>query len=94
MNDQPLADRAVPRRLDVTFVVDGRSVRAAAGETVAAAMLAEGERCFARRGGGEQRAPLCNMGTCFECAITVDGVPMTRTCLTTVRDGMNVRTDA
>lgn len=93
MNDQPLADRAMPRRLDVSFVVDGRSVRAAAGETVAAAMLAEGEWCFARRG-GEQRAPLCNMGTCFECAITVDGVPMTRTCLTTVRDGMNVRTDA
>ncbi len=72
---------------DVSFVVDGLSVRAAAGETVAAAMLAEAERCFARRG-GEQRAPLCNMGTCFECAITVDGVPMTRTCLTTVRDGM------
>lgn len=93
MNDEPLAERAVPRRLDVSFRVDGRTVTAAAGETVAAAMLAAGERCFARRS-GEQRAPLCNMGTCFECAVVVDDVPMTRTCLTTVREGMTVRTDA
>jgi len=91
MKTEPLADRAVPRRRDVSFLVDGRPVRAAAGETVAAAMLAEGERCFARRR-GEDRALLCNMGTCFECAVTVDDVPLTRSCMTTVRDGMDVRT--
>jgi sarcosine oxidase subunit alpha len=41
---------------------------------------------------GEPRIPLCNMGTCFECGVTVDGVPLTRSCLTTVRDGMRVET--
>lgn len=93
MTNRPLAERTTPRACELSFTVDGRVVAAVPGETVAAAMLAEGERTFARRH-GEARAPLCNMGTCFECAVTVDGVPLTRTCLTTVREGMDVRTDA
>ena len=75
----------------LTITVDGAAVGCFAGETVAAALLADGAREFSRRN-GEPRLPLCNMGTCFECGVTVDGVPLTRSCLTTVADGMVVET--
>ena len=41
---------------------------------------------------GEPRAPICGMGICHECRVTVDGVAQVRSCLTTVRDGMVVET--
>jgi D-hydroxyproline dehydrogenase subunit gamma len=75
----------------VTITVDGEPVRAYAGETVAAAMLAGGVG-FERDRTGVPRAPLCNTGTCFECVATLDGRPMTRTCLVPVRAGMIIET--
>ncbi|SEE81683.1 (2Fe-2S)-binding protein [Ruania alba] len=84
------------RRLDVRrgapvqVTVDGAQVQAHQGETVAAALLAAGVDEFRRTSAGDPRAPLCHMGTCFECVLTVDGAPLTRACLTPVRDGMIV----
>lgn len=75
----------------VTITVDGEPVHACTGETVAAAMLAEGA-AFERDRTGAPRAPLCNMGTCFECTVTVDGRPLTRTCLVRAREGMVIET--
>jgi predicted molibdopterin-dependent oxidoreductase YjgC len=75
----------------VTITVDGASVECFAGETVAAALLAAGVPEFSRRN-GEPRLPLCNMGTCFECGVTVDGVQLTRSCLVAVAEGMTVET--
>ncbi|WP_405684422.1 (2Fe-2S)-binding protein [Streptomyces sp. NBC_00057] len=75
----------------VTISVDGEPVRARTGDTVAAAMLAAGA-AFERDRIGAPRAPLCNMGTCFECAATVDGRLLTRTCLTPAREGMVIKT--
>ncbi|MEU8675622.1 (2Fe-2S)-binding protein [Streptomyces sp. NPDC048560] len=75
----------------VTIGVDGEPVRACTGETVAGAMLAGGV-AFERDRNGAPRAPLCNMGTCFECAATVDGRPLTRTCLVPAREGMVIET--
>jgi sarcosine oxidase subunit alpha len=34
------------------------------------------------------------MGVCQECRVTVDGRPDQRACMTAVRDGMEVATDA
>jgi sarcosine oxidase subunit alpha len=34
------------------------------------------------------------MGACHECRVTIDGVPHRRSCLETVREGMEVWTDA
>ncbi|MGW2087898.1 2Fe-2S iron-sulfur cluster-binding protein [Streptomyces sp. NPDC001880] len=75
----------------VTISVDGEPVRACTGETVAAAMLTAGA-AFERDRNLAPRAPLCNMGTCFECAATVDGRPLTRTCLVPARAGMIIDT--
>lgn len=77
----------------LSITVDGDAVECFDGETIAAAMLAAGVPAFSHRG-GEPRLPLCNMGTCFECGVTVDGAPLTRACLTSVRPGMRVETSA
>jgi aerobic-type carbon monoxide dehydrogenase small subunit (CoxS/CutS family) len=72
--------------------VDGESVAAFEGESVAAALLAAGRRGLReapRR--GEPRGMYCGIGLCFECVMPVDGRRV-RTCVTPVRDGMRVGT--
>ncbi len=78
----------------VTISADGRSVRVPAGVTVAAALLELGVSAFRRSVSGEPRAPLCGMGTCYECRVTIDGVAHRRACLVTVAEGMDVTTAA
>lgn len=76
---------------EVTFSFEGRPVRAARGDTLAAALLAAGVEVFRESVmGGEPRAPYCLMGVCFECLVTVDGVANRQSCLVEVREGMIV----
>ena len=76
----------------VNLLVDGRQVRAAAGTTVAVALVNAGVRAFRTSVHGEPRAPLCGMGICFECRVTIDGVAHRRACLVSVAEGMRVTT--
>ncbi len=78
----------------VTVVVNGVSVTMPAGSMVSAAILATGVSAFRRSATGEPRGPLCGMGICFECRVTIDGEPHCRSCQTLCKDGMDVRTDA
>jgi sarcosine oxidase subunit alpha len=78
----------------VTVSADGKSVRVPAGVTVAAALTDLGVAAFRRSASGEPRGPLCGMGTCYECRVTIDGVAHRRACLVPVADGMNVTTAA
>jgi D-hydroxyproline dehydrogenase subunit gamma len=61
---------------------------------VSAAVAIAGVSAYRRSPTGEPRAPLCGMGICFECRVTVDGRPHVRSCQTPCREGMEVRTDA
>ncbi len=74
----------------IAISVNGRVVQVDHGSTVAAALLALGETVFRISERGEPRAPLCSMGTCYECRVTIDGVEQRRSCLTRVRPGMSV----
>ncbi len=76
----------------VRLRVDGRSLEAPGGITVAAALLRAGIVAFRTSVSGEPRGPLCAMGICFECRVTIDGAPHQRACLTFCRDGMEVST--
>ena len=50
-------------------------IRARAGDTVAAALLAAGvDHCRTTPVTGAPRAPYCLMGVCFDCLVTIDGV--------------------
>ena len=82
----------MPERIELR--IDGQRIRVAAGTTVAAAVLAAGITAFRRSVCGEPRAPLCGMGICYECRLTIDGVPHCRSCQILCRSGMEVRTSA
>jgi len=64
---------------------------ASALETVFAALGTGGAR---RSVSGQPRAPLCGMGACGECRVTIDGRAQQRACMTAARAGMEVETDA
>ena len=77
----------------VLLSVDGVSVEMPAGSMVSAAILKTGISAFRRSASGEPRGPLCGMGICFECRVTIDGEPHCRSCQIVCKDGMDVRTD-
>jgi len=76
----------------VRIQVDGADTEVPAGVTLAAALLSAGIGAFRRSVRGDARGPVCAMGTCSECRVTVDGEAHVRACLIDVRDGMEVRT--
>jgi aerobic-type carbon monoxide dehydrogenase small subunit (CoxS/CutS family) len=59
---------------------------------VAAAVATAGVTAYRRSVRGEPRAPLCGMGICFECRVTIDGQAHRLSCQTPVEDGMTVVT--
>ena len=82
---------AVTRGQEIEIIVDGHALQAFEGESVAAALLAAGERVWrvtSRLGG--PRGFYCGIGVCFDCVMTIDGRPNVRTCQTPVRAGMRV----
>ncbi|HMV46964.1 MAG TPA: 2Fe-2S iron-sulfur cluster-binding protein [Blastocatellia bacterium] len=77
----------------VSLKVNGRALTVPEGCTVAAAVALAGVTAFRRSVTGQMRAPLCGMGICFECRVTVNGQPHARSCQIVCREGMDVRTD-
>jgi sarcosine oxidase subunit alpha len=76
----------------VEIEVDGRAVLAPEGVSLAAALMGAGVSAFRTSVGGEPRGPLCGMGVCWECRVSVDGEAHRRACLEPVRSGMRVTT--
>ena len=77
----------------IALSVDGRPIEAQEGDTVAAALLAAGIIAFRTTPvSGSPRGPLCMMGVCFECLVTIDGTGSRQACMTPVRAGMVVET--
>jgi D-hydroxyproline dehydrogenase subunit gamma len=76
----------------VEIIVNGTAVRVGTGQTVASALLAANTVAFRTSARGETRGPLCGMGVCYECRVTIDGLAHQRACLIPVREGMNIRT--
>ncbi|MFV3412012.1 2Fe-2S iron-sulfur cluster-binding protein [Pseudomonas nitroreducens] len=73
------------------LTLDGRPLRVAAGTTVAAALVLGGDGTTRTSVSGQRRAPLCGMGVCQECRVTIDG-QRRLACQTLCRDGMQVET--
>lgn len=76
----------------VTLLVNGSQVSVPAGATVAVAVMIAGQACRTSVS-GEGRGPLCGMGICFECRVSIDGAPHCRSCQIQCEPGMDVRTD-
>jgi sarcosine oxidase subunit alpha len=76
----------------VTLTVNGLPVSVLAGTTVAVAVAIAGQVCRTSVS-GEPRGPLCGMGICYECRVSIKGVPHCRSCQMLCEPGMDVRTD-
>jgi predicted molibdopterin-dependent oxidoreductase YjgC len=82
----------MPKTVEIS--VNGVKVAAPAGSTVAAAVALAGVTAFRTSVSGEPRGPLCGMGICFECRVTINGRQHCRSCQILCKPGMEVRTDA
>jgi len=83
----------LPGAADVSITVDGRPLAARAGETIAAALFANGISTFRTMPDtGERRGAFCGIGRCTDCLMTVDGELNVRTCITLVREGQRIET--
>ncbi|RPI54517.1 MAG: (2Fe-2S)-binding protein [Chloroflexi bacterium] len=90
--EHPILGEAEPAKM-IQIEVDGRLIPAREGEPIAAALLAAGTRVFRRTTKrNEPRGVYCAIGRCTDCAMTVNGRPNVRTCVTPAVDGMVVRT--
>jgi D-hydroxyproline dehydrogenase subunit gamma len=87
--------------LQVTVTVDGQTVQVQEGSSVVAAIAlavcstsatTPGAVVTRRSVTGELRGPLCGMGVCQECRVTIDGVPHRLACQTLCAQGMTVAT--
>lgn len=76
----------------VTLSVNGSPVNVLAGTTVAVAVALAGHWCRTSVT-GESRGPLCGMGICYECRVSINGVPHRRSCQIMCEPGMKVKTD-
>lgn len=76
----------------VEISVNGSPLTVQSGTTVAAAVLLAGVAAFRRSVTGEPRGPLCGMGICYECRVTVDGVPHIKSCQVPCKAGMEIAT--
>jgi len=68
----------------------GRPISARAGETIAAALFANGERVFSYH--PKDRAPqgiFCANGQCAQCLVLADGLPV-KACMELVRPGLKL----
>ncbi|WP_088138296.1 (2Fe-2S)-binding protein [Achromobacter xylosoxidans] len=84
-----LQDR-VARPARIRIYINDRESSAYPGETVATALLAAGVSVFRRSHGHAAHAPVCNMGVCFECLVTIDGCRSVRSCMTLITEDMRI----
>ncbi len=76
----------------LSLSIDGRGVTVPAGITIAAALAMHAAGVTRRSVSGALRAPVCGMGICQECRVTIDGHPHRLACQTLCMEGMQVAT--
>lgn len=77
---------------NLTVTVNGAPVVVPLGATVAVAMAIAGAPCRTSVS-GEPRGPLCGMGVCFECRVTINGIAHCRSCQAECAPEMRISTD-
>jgi aerobic-type carbon monoxide dehydrogenase small subunit (CoxS/CutS family) len=73
--------------------VNGQPLKVSPGTVVAAAIAQAHQTLFRRSVLHQPRGPLCGMGICMECRVTIDGRSHIRSCVTLCAEGMEVKTD-
>jgi len=91
---EDLRINSIKRKQKIKLIFDGKEITAYKGETVLAALIASGYKIMRTNPVSHKpRGAFCGMGICFECTMTIDGIPNTRACMTEVHEGMTVETN-
>jgi NADPH-dependent 2,4-dienoyl-CoA reductase/sulfur reductase-like enzyme len=78
----------------VAIDFEGRTIEARPGESLAAALAANGILALRTTRCGEARGIFCGMGVCQDCLVEIDGRPAQRACMTLVDRPLTVRREA
>lgn len=77
------------------ITLDGTAVPFTPGQSVGGALLASGRLAWrSTRHDGAPRGLFCGIGVCFDCLVTINGIPNERACLVRAVPGMAVTTQA
>ncbi|MGZ7046520.1 MAG: FAD-dependent oxidoreductase, partial [Candidatus Aminicenantales bacterium] len=80
----------IPPRVEIPFRWQGRPMTALDGETIAAALFANGVRIFGHHAkDGAAQGIFCANGQCAQCLVLADGVPV-KSCMELVRPGLRL----
>lgn len=78
----------------IAFTFDGKELSGYENDTIASALLANGIRTLRfHESSGSPRGIYCNIGHCFECRVTVNGVSNIRACLTPIEQNMVIESE-
>ena len=91
IEQHPILDFQHGKRVNFTF--DGNAMQGFEGEPIAMALHSNGVVVY--RITTEMELPrgfFSAIGKCSSCFMSVDGVPNVRTCVTPLKEGMDVRT--
>ncbi len=79
----------------IDFTFNGEKYVGLPGQSIAAALISEGQRELRRtRFGNEPRSIFCGIGICFDCVVIVNGVHNQRACLVEIADGMEIESSS
>ncbi len=85
---------SVERKKQVFISVNGKRIAAYEGETLISVLIASGIKKMRKSSVlNEPRGGLCGMGVCYDCLITLDGVPNVRACMSYIKSGMEINTN-
>ena len=81
------------RGKEVEFTFDGKTMKGYEGEPIAVALKANDVMIHRyTKKEHKPRGLFCAIGRCTDCVMVVDGKPNVRTCVTPLKEGMDVRT--
>jgi len=90
--EHPILDvKSSTSKAHVVFYFEGQPICALPSDTIASALIANGVDIFGFTEHNHARGFFCAIGKCSSCLVEVDGIPNVRSCITPVRDGINVR---
>jgi predicted molibdopterin-dependent oxidoreductase YjgC len=78
---------------EIKFYFNDQEVSGFIGQSVGAALLAQGDRILRKTRFNEKgRGIFCGIGVCFDCLVVIDGISNQRACITEIKAGMKVQT--
>ncbi len=91
IKEHPILSFSEERKV-IHFTFDNLPVNGYEGDTIASALHALGIKKLSESAHLKRpRGFYCAIGNCSSCSMIVDGVPNVRTCITLLKEGMDVK---